>query len=315
MKLKINIPPSFFKEREVTYNKNGDKYTTSTEMKKVWAVQIDLLKEFERVCNKYNIKYFASGGTLLGSVRHKGYIPWDDDIDVRMMRDEYEKLLTHKDEFQEPYFLQTPYTDENGFFDSCVKLRNSNTTGCMPQDLHLKINNGIFMDILVLDCVPDDEKKRKKFLRKVLRKGIFGLYSSYYVRKFFAYIFKRDRKITKNYISKMQKKYKKFVKFCTKYNNLGQKSCTTVTFVNPDLSYPLIPVSAFEEQQFVPFEFTTISIPKNDTDAILKALYGENYMTPLRLSSMHGKLYLDAEMPYKDFIKEKKYKNYKFLNY
>ena len=184
MNIKTEMPSSFFEESEVVYNKNGDIYQISAEMKKVWAVQIDLLKELERVCNKYNIKYFACGGTLLGSVRHQGYIPWDDDIDIMMIRDEYEKLLEHKDEFQSPYFLQTPYTDENGYFDSNIKLRNSYTTGFMPQDLHLKINKGIFIDIVPLDAIPDDEKLRKKFLNKALRKGIIGVYAPYYIRKF-----------------------------------------------------------------------------------------------------------------------------------
>lgn len=55
------------------------------ELEKIWKVELDLLKEFDAVCKKHNIQYFASCGTLLGAVRHKGFIPWDDDMDLFLM--------------------------------------------------------------------------------------------------------------------------------------------------------------------------------------------------------------------------------------
>ena len=84
--IKIDLPERFLEE-EVR-----DGYTISTEMKANWAVQMDLLAEFDRVCKEHNIEYFACGGTLLGAVRHGGYIPWDDDIDLMITRDNYNKL-------------------------------------------------------------------------------------------------------------------------------------------------------------------------------------------------------------------------------
>ena len=104
--LKISLPEGFLDE-EVR-----DGYKVSHEMKKVWAVELDLLAEFQRVCKKHNIKYIASGGTMLGAVRHKGFIPWDDDIDLMMLREEYEKLcIVAPSEFKHPYYFQTDRTD------------------------------------------------------------------------------------------------------------------------------------------------------------------------------------------------------------
>ena len=102
--LNIKLPENFLDE-EIR-----DDYVVSSQMKQVWAVELDLLNKILEVCKKYNIKIIASGGTLLGAVRHKGFIPWDDDIDLMMMRDQYDKLCdVAEKEFKYPYFFQTEY--------------------------------------------------------------------------------------------------------------------------------------------------------------------------------------------------------------
>ena len=89
-----------------------DGHTVTADMKKLWAVEMDLAKKLLEVCKKYNLKIWAEGGTLLGAVRHKGFIPWDDDLDFVMMRDDFEKLIEiGPKEFNEPYFLQTIYNN------------------------------------------------------------------------------------------------------------------------------------------------------------------------------------------------------------
>ena len=138
-------------------------------MKKVWAVELDLLSEYQRVCEKYGLKYWACDGTLLGAVRHKGFIPWDDDVDIHMPRDDYEVLCkVAANEFDYPYFFQTSETDI-GFGRTFARIRNSGTTGIQKRELKadIKYNQGIFIDILPLDNVPDDGKERYSFLKKI----------------------------------------------------------------------------------------------------------------------------------------------------
>ena len=85
------------------------------------------LDEFIRVCDKYNLKWFADGGTLLGAVREGKLIEWDDDIDIVMPREDYNRLLTiGQNEFKKPFFFQTPLTDY--YFDFVIRLHHDNTT-------------------------------------------------------------------------------------------------------------------------------------------------------------------------------------------
>lgn len=135
-------------------------YEVSAKMKKIWAVELDLLAKFIDVCNKHELNYFVDGGTLLGAVRHKGFIPWDDDVDVIMPREDYDKLFEiAAQEFQYPYFFQNTLT-ENGFFRTHAQLRNSSTTGFIAIDSKMDINRGIFLDIFPLDGIPDSRVKQ-----------------------------------------------------------------------------------------------------------------------------------------------------------
>ena len=134
------LPESFFRE-EVRCD-----YLVTYEHKKLWAVQIDLLLKLSRVCREYGLKYFLAWGTLLGAVRHQGFIPWDDDCDVMMPREDYDKLFSLADAFEPPYFLQTPCTDSEAFFSN-MRLRNSRTTGISDYFIYQGMNCGICLDI------------------------------------------------------------------------------------------------------------------------------------------------------------------------
>ena len=164
--LNIKLPEDFLLE-EVRCG-----HTVTAQMKEIWAVELDLLAEFQRVCEKYNIRYFASGGTLLGAVRHKGFIPWDDDLDIEMFREDYVKLCeVGPKEFKKPYVFQNEYT-ESGSLRGFSKLRNSQTTAMYEHEklpCYGGYDKGIFIDIFPLDCIlgnPIKQEKKKKVVDK-----------------------------------------------------------------------------------------------------------------------------------------------------
>ena len=142
------LPESFFKEEVICG------FTVTEERKKLFAVLLDILLKIDSVCKKHNIKYFIHGGTLIGALRHGGIIPWDDDVDIAMFREDYEKFLSLSNEFEYPYFLQTPYTDK-GFFWSNPAVRNCSTTAVSPFFAYQPMNHGAFVDIFVIDNIID----------------------------------------------------------------------------------------------------------------------------------------------------------------
>ncbi|MED4853130.1 LicD family protein [Caldifermentibacillus hisashii] len=135
---------------------------TPKQLRQLQLIQLEILIEFDRVCRKYGIKYSLDGGTLLGAVRHKGFIPWDDDIDVIMLRSEYEKFFRFcKDELDEKrFFLQDNQTDEFYRLGYSRILRKSTVYRRAGHE-HMKYKRGVFIDIFVLDNIPDSKITRK----------------------------------------------------------------------------------------------------------------------------------------------------------
>lgn len=131
-----------------------------SKLKKIWAVELDLLNVFTNVCARHGIRFQVFAGTLLGAVRHKGFIPWDDDLDICMDRSNFEKLCrVPEGEFPEPYFLQTFFT-EKAFYCPFARFRNSKTTAVISGTGDIKSNHGIYMDVYIMDGVPSSRLMR-----------------------------------------------------------------------------------------------------------------------------------------------------------
>lgn len=131
-----------------------------TTLDKLRILELKMFDYFIDVCAKYNLQWFSDAGTTLGTVRHGGFIPWDDDMDIMMPRKDYNRLLEIGPvEFNDPYFFQTPLTDTTSSVH--IKIRYNNTT-CMTKFDSLGTHHrGVFIDIFPLDAIPDDEEVYK----------------------------------------------------------------------------------------------------------------------------------------------------------
>lgn len=302
--LRIQLPDAFLDEEE----RCG--YIVSKQMKQVWAVELDLLNEFQRVAEKHGIKYIANGGTMLGAVRHHGFIPWDDDIDLMMMRGEYDKLCKiAEQEFHYPYFFQTEYTDP-GSMHCHAQLRRSDTTAMLKTEMagNLTFNQGIFIDIFPLDAVPDDVKEWEKECKIAQyyyeRKCSFANLSSLYIPNPLdtkLWIKKLLHVLGSPLFAWLARKY--FVNYeeeCKKYNHLPTKKMSLYCW---GYKYKKMHRSRadHEETVMMDFEFLKVPVCKNYDHALME-IFG-NWHQFVRGGSLHGDILFDTERPYTYYLK------------
>lgn len=151
-----------------------DGYLVTRETKELWNVLLELACELKRICDKYGINYFLHTGSLLGAVRHRGFIPWDDDMDFTMMRDDFDRFMEVSDKELDPdYYLQTyknPDDTIGVLHWGRVVLRKSSTTGIQDiSELMLEGDHGIGIDIDIIDTCPEEPYKRFFQLKKAYR--------------------------------------------------------------------------------------------------------------------------------------------------
>lgn len=130
---------------------------TKQQLRKLQMIQVEMLIEVDRICKKCGIKYNIIAGTLLGAVRHGGYIPWDDDADVAFLRPEYEKFRKAcKTELDKERFYFQDHRNTKGYRWGYGKLRRKNTLFLREHQEHMSYEQGVFIDIFPLDGVPDN---------------------------------------------------------------------------------------------------------------------------------------------------------------
>ena len=292
MKLKLNPPAKFLREE----SRFG--YNITLEMKKAWAVQIDLLQMLLDICSKHGLCIYADGGTLLGAVRHEGYIPWDDDIDMVMLREDYDKLMALADEFEQPYFLQSVYTDPH-YTHRHAQLRNSDTAcwsvarkGCTE-----KYNQGIFIDIFPADILPSTARGFSRYYSRETRaKQRFRLVSKL-GNAMPEPIYKWMRNNTQCLSDKYQFACYEDV---LRLNNKKDETSPVCEIAFNHCS----PINFFKEYgvpEYATFEYIKIPIPQQSR-TMLARQYGADYMTPHHVPAMHENLKFDVERSYKEYL-------------
>lgn len=278
-----------------------------TEKRKlVWEKELEILEQIIDICNENNIDYFVGAGTMLGAVRHNGFIPWDDDIDVFVTRKNYIKLCEiAKLKLKNPFFVQN-FSTEEGYYYGHTQIRNSNTTAIIKGDDCRNFNHGIFVDIFPIDNVPNNIEERKKFLKRIERKKLlFNLYYFEYPNNIIKKLIKRG--LVKLYwkIHDYKEEIKKFEDYVQKYDDIETEECGIISVFQNRF---FMRNEWIQETQEVKFENLKVKIPVN-YDKCLKCAYGDNYMEipKNKNGSVHGLTFFDTHnsyLIYKDKINE-----------
>ena len=271
-----------------------------TNIEQFKAKQLEILHELDRVCTLAGITYYLAYGTCLGAVRHQGFIPWDDDIDVFLTWDNMRKLIENRNMFQEKYFLQTRLTDPN-YSNMKLSLRDSSTSYFSDEKDNRDINHGMYIDLYILFPYPDNWFKAHKLIidsyvvRLLYSKNIpvnhgkVGVYAYKVVSTLYGGK-RREKKIRKieNAL----------------YNNGGKKYLSS--FFGDDItpfSCIKFPVSFFGEPKRLKFEDYMAPCP-TEPEKICELTYGKTYMEfppEERRVSRHHILFMSCDEPYTNF--------------
>ena len=286
-------------------------FIVTEKLKKIWAIELDLADKLIKVCNKHNIKLFVFAGTLLGAIRHKGFIPWDDDFDVVMTREDFLKLqeIAPK-EFNDPYFLQSNISDKQ-YFMGYGRLRNSLTTGHILDYKSENYNQGIYIDVYVADgCVNED------YLLKIQLNKLFCIHKLIDIYKhnnesktFFKRTIKQQFIILYPFLKLigLERLEKLYYKEITKYTKSAEM-LSTLTHELSIIKRAKFNKKNFENVIYVPFENIEVPVPA-DYDEMLKRMYGNYMVFPPeqdRGAWHNNVIYFDPETPYKEYFRQKK---------
>lgn len=297
----IQFPEEYFK-REVQ-----DGHVVGELIKRAWAAQLEVLKQIDAICNKYDLTYFAYWGTLLGAVRHNGFIPWDDDMDIAMKREEYNKFLeVAPQELPQSYHILSDYTEEE-WENTLTRITNGDKVDFDERKMQ-EFHNCPFVvgiDVFPLDYISRNQEEAEE--QKQILTFIGTLLTVLKERKE-AEERGTDIELLQMYNQEIAESLVTLEHLCgvhfdnsmsigrqlyVLYDQVAalfteEESDMMTSMSNYLKSGYIVPKELLQEFTWVPFENTKIRIP-NGYDAILRKTYGD-YMIPRKGGSTHGDL-------------------------
>lgn len=269
-------------------------------MNEIQKIELEMLKYFVDICAKLKLTYFLVCGSALGAVKYQGFIPWDDDIDVALLRDDYNIFLKEAPKLLPKYIFLQNYKSDSAFPQIYSKLRNSNTAFIEKSAANLPINHGVNIDIFPLDGYPKTLFSQKVF---ELKKKIYGalvlsVYDiprnrfSKYINKFL-YFIRLNKHI--GFVSA------RFEKLISKYS--PNDSLMLCNHGNWQGKLDYSPREYYEDGKTFKFEGIRVRVPK-DYDRYLSQKYGD-YMSDLpeeEQKSHHSCIICDCSNSYKKYI-------------
>lgn len=246
------------------------------KLRKLQLIELNILKEVDRICKKHHIKYYMAEGSLLGAIRHKGFIPWDDDLDIAMLRDDYEKFLkVASKEISKKYEVQHSTTIKN-YWSPFIKIRYlDNKEYAQSHIAHLTKNNGPLLDIFPIDNVPK-KNSIKQFIQAFkirLYRGMLGLKlyrKPHSIKSYVVWILSKFYSIEKLHL-KLDKTFKK-------YNNPSNNYIVNLaSYYN--YKKQTFPKEYYGNPKYVKFEDMLAPVP-SCADKILTKIYGDYMKIP-----------------------------------
>ncbi len=248
-----------------------------TLLDKIHRTEMDIMREIDRICRKHNLTYFLAYGTLLGAVRHKGFIPWDEDMDIMMPREDYEQFLKVALDELPPHLMIDSYPQNPRYFNPFAKVRNRNTLFAIRALQNYDGPQGLWIDIFPMDyaderCVEDNLKRGRTIgicrAGICIKRGIFDWN-----------VLSAKRKPVYRLLSLLPESFlwKKINKAHLK--NKGENNTYVILDADLPESRRPMPIEWFFPPKEACFEGERFLIPAN-SDAVLTRSYGDYMQIP-----------------------------------
>ena len=257
-------------------------------MKCAWAAQLEVMCVIQQICEKYDIPYFADWGTLLGAVRHKGFIPWDDDMDICMLRKDYQRFLeVAPRELTGDYHINSPYT-QNEYSFVFSRFLNASSISYDPSRQYQfhRCPYIVGIDIFPLDTLPADPNEVSIFKHLVaILVSAVGNYDDH--PETVIQMVPELEELCGIKINPQQNIKNQLLRvadaLCQTYNS---SDSNIIAYIPENTQKPIhLQREWYQSCEYLPFENIVLPVPKN-YDAVLTTLYGD-YMTPVRNSAGH----------------------------
>lgn len=319
----LQFSPEFFKKEE----RCG--FTVGEPMKRNWAAQIQVLEDVRELCERHNIRWFAYAGTALGAVRHKGFIPWDDDVDIALVGEDYIKFMYYfKDELDDRYELQNPYANPQWDIDSFSRITAGKTMDFTAEYLD-RYHNCPFLvgtDVFPFYYVPRNIEQREYILDLLHRTVALENLNEYNIKLQKDGKFEESREINDiiaEGLSNIQKDTGfEFTADRLLANQLAMLFDQISRFTTEDEADTVQRFNAFEETGkvgfakelfsetvWLPFENIKVPLPA-DTDRFLRGKFGKDYMIFKKTGAFHEYPYFGKQFrEYKNAIEKSDWKN------
>jgi len=309
----MNFPEHYFEEE------TREGFTISEMMKRAWGAQLELLNEITRVCRENDIPFFAEYGTLLGAVRHKGFIPWDDDLDIGMKREDYNRFLRIAPTAFDPEYVFLSAEYEPDYHEDIGRLLNGHSidTGAARMEKFHGCPYAVGIDIFPQDYIPRDPVEFQDWTNMIglvydLKQAVLAplpepgpeftaLQQMVYKRKISDAISRVQELTGVTFLPEEEAPLHWQLQLlqnqlCQKYDREDADHIGTALRQLRFREHYYVPVDTYDTLIELPFELEGFTVPApKDYDAVLTMRYGANYMTPKQYINHDYPFYKDQE--------------------
>jgi len=276
---------------------------SNDNVKKVQIKILETMKYIDYICREYNIEYFIMGGTALGAVRHKGFIPWDDDLDIFMTFDNYNRFRMIFNNINNEKFILQEWSVVDDYLEY-AKVRMNGTTFIEEAFKEKKdMHHGIYVDIMILHKCPNKKSIQKKIYFASKYVTLYALSKRNWKPK------NIKQKLALFSLKIMPNKYllSKFYKYIYKYNKLNEDYSYCYFITKAKFSQGIFPADFFNKHVDIKFEDAILMGP-NNIKSYLSLRYGDYMKLPSKKeqkAAVHASIF-DTEIGFEEYLRKNK---------